>query len=43
MNARPTGFFAAHLDPGAIFGEILFGLIMVLTFPLGAGVVVEWS
>lgn len=40
MNDRPKGFFAAHLDPGAIFGEILFGLIMVLTFTLGAGLVV---
>ena len=34
-------FVVAHLDPGAIFGEILFGLIMVLTFTLGAGLVVE--
>ncbi len=41
MSERNQGFFAAHLDPGAIFGEILFGLIMVLTFTLGAGVVVE--
>ena len=35
------GFFAKHLDPGGIFGEILFGLIMVLTFTLGAGLSVE--
>lgn len=41
MSERKKGFFAAHLDPGAIFGEILFGLIMVLTFTLGAGLVVE--
>lgn len=41
MNEPKKGFFAAHLDPGAIFGEILFGLIMVLTFTLGAGLVVE--
>lgn len=41
MSGRPRGFFAAHLDPGSIFGEILFGLIMVLTFTLGAGIVVE--
>ena len=41
MGAKSKGFFAAHLDPGEIFGEILFGLIMVLTFTLGAGLVVE--
>ena len=41
MSERNKGFFAAHLDPGAIFGEILFGLIMVLTFTLGAGIVVD--
>jgi len=35
------GFLRSHLDPGAIFGEILFGLIMVLTFTLGAGLTVE--
>lgn len=40
MSERNQGFFAAHLDPGAIFGEILFGLIMVLTFTLGAGLIV---
>jgi len=32
MNDRRRGFFTTHLDPGGIFGEILFGLIMVLTF-----------
>lgn len=43
MSELPSGFFAAHLDPGAIFGEILFGLIMVLAFAtLGAkGIVVD--
>jgi len=40
MN-RKNGFFATHLDPGSIFGEILFGLIMVLTFTLGAGLTLE--
>lgn len=40
MSADKKGFFAAHLDPGAIFGEILFGLIMVLTFTLGADLIV---
>ena len=38
---KKKGFFAAHLDPGGIFGEILFGLIMVLTFTLGAGLTAE--
>ena len=27
-----------HLDPGERLGELLFGLIMVLTFTLGAGI-----
>jgi hypothetical protein len=30
--------FVTHLDPGERLGEVLFGLIMVLTFTLGAGV-----
>jgi hypothetical protein len=30
--------FVEHLDPGERMGELLFGLIMVLTFTLGAGV-----
>ena len=41
MAEKRQGFFATHLDPGGIFGEILFGLIMVLTFTLGAGIAVE--
>jgi VIT1/CCC1 family predicted Fe2+/Mn2+ transporter len=31
-------FFTQHLDPSEILGEILFGMIMVLTFTLGAAV-----
>jgi len=27
-----------HLDPGERLGELLFGMIMVLTFTLGAGI-----
>jgi len=38
---KRKGIFSTYLDPGAIFGEILFGLIMVLTFTLGAGLTVE--
>lgn len=30
-----------HLDPGESLGEILFGLIMTLTFTLGAGLMVR--
>jgi hypothetical protein len=30
--------FIEHLDPGDRLGELLFGLIMVLTFTLGAGI-----
>jgi hypothetical protein len=30
--------FVARLDPGERMGELLFGLIMVLTFTLGAGI-----
>lgn len=32
---------AKHLDPGTRMGEILFGLIMTLTFTLGAGLMLE--
>ena len=32
---------AQHLDSGTRMGEILFGLIMTLTFTLGAGLVLE--
>lgn len=32
---------ARHLDPGSAMGEVLFGLIMTLTFTLGAGLVIE--
>ena len=42
MNApRRERFAARHLDPGSRMGEILFGLIMTLTFTLGAGMVIE--
>ncbi len=32
---------ARHLDPGSALGEVLFGLIMTLTFTLGAGLVID--
>jgi hypothetical protein len=34
-------FAARQLDPGTRMGELLFGLIMTLTFTLGAGVMVQ--
>ncbi len=40
-NPKASGWyrrFVAHLDPGERLGELLFGLIMVLTFTLGAGI-----
>ena len=30
-----------YLDPASSLGEILFGLIMTLTFTLGAGIIIE--
>ena len=33
--------FVEHLDPGERLGELLFGLIMVLTSTLGAGIEVQ--
>jgi uncharacterized membrane protein YedE/YeeE len=32
---------ARYLDPGTSMGEVLFGLIMTLTFTLGAGLVID--
>jgi MFS superfamily sulfate permease-like transporter len=32
---------ARHLDAGGRLGEVLFGLIMTLTFTLGAGIVID--
>src|SRR5687767_15574851 len=30
-----------YLDPASTLGEVLFGLIMTLTFTLGAGIIIE--
>jgi hypothetical protein len=38
---RRETFAARHLDPGSRMGEILFGLIMTLSFTLGAGMVIQ--
>jgi hypothetical protein len=41
MQARVYSLTAGHLDAGSRMGEILFGLIMTLTFTLGAGLILE--
>jgi hypothetical protein len=41
QNPKGSGWytrFVERLDPGERMGELLFGLIMVLTFTLGAGI-----
>jgi len=38
---RPGSFASRHLDPASHMGEILFGLIMTLTFTLAAGIVIQ--
>lgn len=36
-----TGFIQRHLDPSERMAELLFGVIMTLTFTLGAGLVIR--
>jgi len=36
-----TSLMHRYLDPASSLGEILFGLIMTLTFALGAGIIIE--
>jgi hypothetical protein len=40
MSIR-TSFVNKYLDQGASLGEVLFGLIMTLTFTLGAGLTIQ--
>jgi hypothetical protein len=40
-SSKPRTFAERHLDPGDRLAEVLFGLIMVLTVTLGAGVAVQ--
>ena len=40
-TASRQSFVQRNLDFTEILGEVLFGLIMVLTFSLGAGLIVE--
>jgi hypothetical protein len=41
IEVRRNSFAARHLDPASHMGEILFGLIMTLTFTLAAGIVIQ--
>ena len=41
MSLLQSRFVTRHLDPGSSLGEVLFGLIMTLTFTLGAGIIIE--
>ena len=39
--ARRSSIAEKYLDPATSMGEVLFGLIMTLTFTLGAGMIIE--
>jgi hypothetical protein len=42
MNAAGrTSLMHRYLDPASSLGEVLFGLIMTLTFTLGAGIIIQ--
>ncbi len=42
MNTAPrSSLMHRYLDPASSLGEIMFGLIMTLTFTLGAGIIIE--
>jgi hypothetical protein len=38
---RRSTFLERYLDPATTLGEVMFGLIMTLTFTLGAGIIIE--
>jgi hypothetical protein len=40
-NVQHPSLLHRYLDPASSMGEILFGLIMTLTFTLGAGIIME--
>ncbi len=40
-DVRRRSFVSRYLDPASHMGEILFGLIMTLTFTLAAGIVIQ--
>ena len=41
MGVLQSEAMSRYLDPGSSLGEVLFGLIMTLTFTLGAGIIIE--
>ncbi|HEU5136226.1 MAG TPA: VIT1/CCC1 transporter family protein [Steroidobacteraceae bacterium] len=42
MKTEPRStLMSRYLDPASSLGEIMFGLIMTLTFTLGAGIIIE--
>ena len=41
VNAHRTSLVHRYVDPSTSLGEIMFGLIMTLTFTLGAGIIIE--
>ena len=41
LRLARSSFVEKYLDPATSLGEILFGLIMTLTFTLGAGVIMQ--
>lgn len=41
VSALQSSLLHRHLDPASSLGEVLFGLIMTLTFTLGAGLIIE--
>jgi hypothetical protein len=38
---RRSAFLERYLDPATTLGEVMFGLIMTLTFTLGAGIIIQ--
>ena len=40
-TANRSALMNRYLDPASSLGEIMFGLIMTLTFTLGAGIIIE--
>jgi hypothetical protein len=41
MGVLQSSLQSRHLDPASSLGEVLFGLIMTLTFTLGAGLMIQ--
>ena len=42
MNAEnSSSLIDRYVDPATSLGEVMFGLIMTLTFTLGAGIIIE--